>query len=216
MKLQDDICGRLREEILTCRLPPGTELREQALAARLGVSKSPVREALLRLSQERLVSVRPRQGYRVTPISVAEAEQLLELRRLLELACVRAAAARATSAQLEALRQAAIFAGDPHQFIVYNRRFHTVLASCCGNLRLADVATSAIAQTDRLVHVSLETFADRDLARLVGEHGELADAVAVGDRRRAVRLMRLHLEAAEHRILDALARVTKEQRLQAQ
>ncbi|MGI4951491.1 MAG: GntR family transcriptional regulator [Janthinobacterium lividum] len=208
MRLQDDICSTLREDILACRLPPGTELREQALAARLGVSKSPVREALLRLSQERLVSIQPRQGYRVTPVPLTAAAELLELRRVLELACVRAAASRAGAAQREALCRAADYSGDADGFIAYNRRFHSALAGCCGNARMAQAATDAVAQGDRLVHLSLGMLQGRNPDRLVAEHIELAAAVAEGDGRRAVRLLRVHLETAERRILDALRRTT--------
>ena len=71
--LRVDIYQKLREEILSCELPPGADLREQNLAARFSVSKSPVRDALLRLERERLVTISPRQGYRVAPVSVADA-----------------------------------------------------------------------------------------------------------------------------------------------
>lgn len=209
MRLQDDICSTLREDILACRLPPGMQLREQALAARLGVSKSPVREALLRLAQERLVSIRPRQGYQVTPVPLSAAAELLELRRVLELACVRAAAKRATPAQREALQQAADFNGDADGFIAYNRHFHSVLAGCCGNARLAQAAAAAVAQVDRLVHLSLGMLQGRSPHHLVIEHAELAAAVAVGDTRLAARLLRVHLETAERRILEALRRTTE-------
>lgn len=207
VKLQDHVCATLRDDILACRLRPGAELREQALAARLGVSKSPVREALLRLAQERLVTIQPRQGYRVAPVSLVEAADLLELRRVLELACLRGTSARAGRAQREAILRAAVFAGD--DFIAYNRGFHSRLAEACGNGRLAQAASSAIAQTDRLVHLSLGMVQDRDPERLVEEHVALADVVLAGDGRTARRLLRSHLEAAERRVLHALEKISK-------
>lgn len=209
MNLQEHVCATLRDDILACRLKPGAELREQALAARLGVSKSPVREALLRLAQERLVMVRPRQGYHVAPVSLDDAADVFELRRVLELACARGAAARATRAQREAIEHASGLSGGADDFIGYNRAFHTRLAACCGNKRLAQAAVGAIAQTDRFVHLSLGMLQNRDPQRLVGEHVELAHAVIEGDRRKAARLVQAHLEAAEHRVLDALARTAK-------
>lgn len=207
MKLQDHVCATLRDDILACRLRPGAQLREQALAARLGVSKSPVREALLRLAQERLVTIRPRQGYQVAPVSLAEAADLLELRRVLELACLRGTIARAGRAQRESILRATAFADD--DFIAYNRGFHTRLAEGCGNGRLAQAASGAIAQTDRLVHLSLGMVQNRDPERLVSEHIALADAVLAGDGRTATRLLRSHLEAAERRVLNALERLSK-------
>lgn len=209
MKLQDHVCATLRDDILACRLRPGAELREQVLAARLGVSKSPVREALLRLAQERLVTVRPRQGYHVATVSLAEAADVLELRRILELACARGTTARASRAQRESIVRAATFAGDEADFIAYNRGFHTRLASSCGNARLAQAAASAIAQTDRLVHLSLSMLQRRDPERLVAEHAALAEAVLAGDGRTATRLLRSHLEAAERRVLDALKELSR-------
>ncbi len=207
MKLQDHVCATLRDDILACRLRPGAELREQALAARLGVSKSPVREALLRLAQERLVTVRPRQGYHVATVSLAEAADLLELRRVLELACVRGTVARASRSQRQTIVHAA--AADDADFIAYNRDFHIRLAGGCGNARLAQAAASAIAQTDRLVHLSLGMLQGRDPERLVAEHAALAASVLAGDGRTAARLLRIHLEAAERRVLDALKQSSK-------
>lgn len=209
MNLQDHVCTTLRDDILACRLLPGAELREQALAARLGVSKSPVREALLRLSQERLVTVRPRQGYHVAPVSLPEAADVLELRRVLELACVRGTASRATQARRESIERASRFDGAADDFIDYNRAFHTRLAACCGNARLAQAAASAIAQSDRFVHLSLGMLENRDPERLVMEHAALAAAVLAGDSRTAARLLRNHLEAAERRVLDALGKLAK-------
>ena len=209
MKLQDHVCATLREDIIACRLRPGAELREQVLATRLNVSKSPVREALLRLAQEQLVTIRPRQGYHVARVSLAEAADLLELRRVLELACLSGTFARASRAQRDAVVHAATLANDADDFIAYNREFHSRLARCCGNSRLAQAAVSAIAQTDRLVHLSLGMLEDRNPARLVTEHAALADAVTAGDARTAKRLLRDHLEAAESRVLDGLTKILK-------
>ena len=70
MLLRDNVYESLRSDILTCRLAPGDDMREQELAERYAVSRQPVREALLRLEREHLVTVQPRQGYRVNPISL--------------------------------------------------------------------------------------------------------------------------------------------------
>jgi DNA-binding GntR family transcriptional regulator len=90
--LRDNVYDALRSAILTCDLSPGQELREQDLAAQYAVSRSPVRDALLRLEGERLVTVLPRQGYRVNPVSVADARDIFGLRLVIEPACAAAAA----------------------------------------------------------------------------------------------------------------------------
>ena len=76
MLLRENVYESLRSDILTCRLAPGDDMREQELAERYAVSRQPVREALLRLEREHLVTVQPRQGYRVNPISLSDARDL--------------------------------------------------------------------------------------------------------------------------------------------
>lgn len=206
MPLRDDIYGAIRADILDCRLAPGAELREHALAGQYAVSKSPVREALLRLERDRLVSVRPRQGYRVAPVSVEAARDLLRFRAVLEPACAAAAAREASGAARAELAALARFdpAGEP--FTAYNRRFHAALAAASGNRAMAEAARDLVGQSDRLVLASLGTIRGRDPQRLVAEHAAIAAAIGERDARRAERLARAHLVAAERRILEALAR----------
>lgn len=84
MLFRDNIYDLLRDDILTCRFAPGADMREQDLAERYAVSRQPVREALLRLKREHLVTVQPRQGYRVNPISLADERDLLRFRLALD------------------------------------------------------------------------------------------------------------------------------------
>lgn len=206
MLLRDNVYDAIREEILACRLAPGEELREQDLAGRFAVSRSPVREALLRLERESLVSVHPRQGYRVTPVSVAAARDLLRFRAVLEPACAAAAARGASEATLTELEALARFAGSAEQFIDYNRRFHAALAAAGGNRRMAEAARELIGQADRLVRVSLGATVGRNPELLAAEHAAIAAALRARDGRGAARLVRTHLQDAEKRILEALGR----------
>src|SRR5215470_18708515 len=121
MLLRDDVYERLRADILSCQLAPGDDMREQELAERYAVSRQPVREALLRLEREHLVTVQPRQGYRVNPISLSDARDLLQFRLVLEPACVAEAIESASDAVLEALDEFRLFSGDHEAFITYNR-----------------------------------------------------------------------------------------------
>src|SRR5271163_898387 len=124
MLLRDNVYDSLRADILSCRLAPGYDMREQELAERYAVSRQPVREALLRLEREHLVTVQPRQGYRVSPISLADARDLLRFRLALEPACVAEAIAHASEDELKRLDQFRRFSGDHEDFIAYNRAFH--------------------------------------------------------------------------------------------
>ena len=105
MLLRDNVYESLRSDILTCHFAPGDDMREQDLAERYAVSRQPVREALLRLEREHLVTVQPRQGYRVNPISLADARDLLRFRLALEPACVAEAIENASDDVLKALER---------------------------------------------------------------------------------------------------------------
>src|SRR3984893_8873887 len=112
MLLRDNVYENLRSDILTCHFAPGDDMREQDLAERYAVSRQPVREALLRLEREHLVTVQPRPGYRCTPIPVADARDLLGFRLALEPACVAEAIETAPEAVLKALDDYRRFEGN--------------------------------------------------------------------------------------------------------
>src|SRR6478609_4396456 len=112
MLLRDNVYESLRADILACRLAPGDDMREQDLAERYAVSRQPVREALLRLEREHLVTVQPRQGYRVNPISLSDARDILRFRLTLEPACVMEAIGNADDDVLKKLNEFRRFAGN--------------------------------------------------------------------------------------------------------
>src|SRR5207237_8473664 len=136
MLLRDNVYENLRSDILNCRLAPGDDMREQELAERYAVSRQPVREALLRLEREHLVTVQPRQGYRVNPISLADARDLLRFRLALEPACVAEAIENADDDVLKALNRFRRFSGDHEKFIAYYHAFHFAPAPSSANRRL--------------------------------------------------------------------------------
>lgn len=102
MLLRDAIYQAIRHAILTCEFQPGQELREQILAERYHVSRSPIRDSLLRLERENFVTVLPRQGYRVRPISASDVKDVFAFRLMIEPRCA-AAAAHADDTALQAL-----------------------------------------------------------------------------------------------------------------
>jgi DNA-binding GntR family transcriptional regulator len=201
-----EIYQSLRKDILTCRLPPGAELREQELAQQFEVSKSPVRDALQHLVRERLVTVMPRQGYRVSPVSMSDAHDMFAFRQVLELACIAEAARSASDEQLKALDRFRTFAGDSSDdFIAYNRDFHCALARCSGNGRMSRAACDLIEEMDRVVRMSVAAAArDRDPQKLVKEHAQIIDALQAREAKLAVRLLKSHTVAAEKRFITAL------------
>jgi DNA-binding GntR family transcriptional regulator len=204
--MREGVRESLRKDILKCFLPPGLELREQELATRFGVSKSPVRDALQSLEREGLVTVVPRKGYRVAPISLTDAKEMFELRVVLETACVGEAARRGDPEMLARLNSFRCFDGgdDSVAFIRYNNAFHSTLAECSGNTRMAENVRTLIEHMDRLTYLSVSVIKDRNAQQLVKEHAAIIDAVQAGDVRRARSLSRRHTLAAQKRVIGAL------------
>lgn len=191
--------------MLTCRLSPNQEIREQVLAAQYSVSRSPVREALSRLAREGLVTVTPRQGYRVTPISVTDAQHLFGFRTVVEPACAEAAARLAPD---EVLRDLDRFRRGVHDtdFIEYNRAFHRAVAQACGNPRMAATACELMEQANRMVLISIGSLQGHDTDRLVEEHEALIDALQARNARLAAQKARTHIASAHKRVVAALKR----------
>jgi DNA-binding GntR family transcriptional regulator len=183
--LADTAYRRIEELIVTLELEPGAVLSESALTERLGIGRTPVREALQRLAKEGLVVVLPRRGVMVSEINLARHLGLLELRRELERLIVRKAALRATAQEREAFRQlaegfaAAAAASDDIAFMRHDKTFNAMILAACRN----DYAAGAMA----LVQGLSRRFWYRhyreslDLGRCALLHRDVALAIAAGD-----------------------------------
>ncbi len=147
---------KLREEILTLRLPPGAELSETALETRFGISRTPVREALIRLSSEGLISLLPNRGARVTSIDVSDIPQLFEALELCQRAAMRWAALRRTPEDLAEMRRLnqefldAAKRGETERMGDTNREFHLAVARACGNRYLSAQYATLLAVSLRM------------------------------------------------------------------
>jgi DNA-binding GntR family transcriptional regulator len=167
-----------------------------------------VRDALLRLEVERLVSVLPRRGYRIAPISINDARELLEFRSVVEQACAVKAAELASETDL---RKLDLFRDLPAKatednFVPYNRAFHEAITGLSGNRRMAEYSRDLVEQYDRLVSVSISMTPPRDYDEFLREHCDIIDALQARDGRRAARLVGAHIERGEKRIIAMLAR----------
>ena len=162
--LRETVYAELRADVISCRLAPGTEIREAELAARFDMSKSPVRDALMRLEREGLVITLPRQGYRVAPVSLIDVLDMFHLRAALERACMERIVLHASDAQLAALdafRQFDASAWDGG-FVAFNRAFHRRIAELGGNARMRDHLIDLIDQMERAVQVSIASIKKGD------------------------------------------------------
>ncbi|MFZ2652338.1 MAG: GntR family transcriptional regulator [Burkholderiaceae bacterium] len=207
--LRGKVYRELRADMIQCRLPPGTELRESELALRFGLSKSPVRDALMRLEREGLVITLPRQGYRVAPVSLADVQDMFHLRDALEQACMERIVRRAGDEQLAELERFRRF--DAAQwdggFVAYNREFHRCLARIADNPRMRDHLIDLIDQMERAVQLSLSSLKKGDPRSLVDEHCQIIDALQARQASRAQRLVSRHIAQAGKRVMQAMSRV---------
>lgn len=169
----------------------------QHFASRLGVSATPVREALIDLSKEGLVEAVRNRGFRIPPITEEDLDEILELRLMLEVPAVLIAAKRISSEEAETCRDLAAAAtecgraGDVLGFLDFDRRFHLRLLASGGNRRL--VETVRRLRDEARLH-GLRDLPREELEVSALEHESLIDAVGHGDGETAAALMRRHLQ----------------------
>lgn len=206
--MRDGVYRQIRADILACDLAPGTQIQENDLAARYAVSKSPVRDALLKLEELGLVDILPRKGYRVRPISASDARDLYEMRLLLERACVRGAIESASDTELQDLDQFRTDGGaqTTTDWVEYNRSLHGAIADASGNLRMAKVSGDILDQFDRLTFMGVtdNDGANGSAQKLVDEHCEIIDAIQARDKGKAASLLASHVKSSRRRVLAAL------------
>ncbi len=201
----------LRADILSCALRPGSQIQERQLCERFEVSKSPIRDALLKLEEQSLIEILPRKGYRVKPISLADARELYEMRLLLERECVGRMIDSAPDdalGSLDAYRAAPGADVELADWIEYNRAFHGAIADGSGNSRLARATRDVIEQFDRFTYTSVAQSGPQGRAQFGAEHVALIDAIQKRDKRQALAIARDHVEASRKRVLDSLENPT--------
>lgn len=203
-RVVDEAVAALRRAILAGDLRPGQKLSVPALALRLGVSRSPVREAVLALTAEGLAVESPRRGVVVAELGPKEAHEIHEARGPLEGFAARLAAERAPAGlatQLDAILAAqakAVAAGDEDGFFRTNAEFHAAIAAACGNAELHRLLASLEGRMAlALRHVAAQP-GHRDSA--LAEHRAVAAAIRARDGEAAEAAMRAHLAATRARV----------------
>jgi len=186
----------LRADIVHMRLMPGVRLSENELGLRFGTSRTPVREAVLRLVDEGLIEVRPQRGTFVSRISLQAVKRARFVRSALELAIIRQAAAQgvpdtAMAAAEQAIVDQRAAGNDPLLFKHADDAFHRVFADAIGFGDLWSVVESQKAQFDRIRLLSLPDVTPVDL--LIGQHRAILDAVRARDPETAEDALSAHL-----------------------
>lgn len=195
--------------IVRLELPPGSVVREDDLKARLGIGRTPIREALQRLVRDQFVTVIPRRGVIVTSIDVSELSNLYETRAILEPYAARLACGRgkpedweAMAGHLERARRPGVTAAD---LLDIDRTCHEIVWRAAGNRFLVDTLDMLYAQSDRLWHIYLAGVADMD--HIVDEHATILAALASGEADRAAALVQRHVESFDAQIRSAVTRL---------
>lgn len=189
--------AELRRAIIALELPPGTRLSEQEIALKYGVSRQPVREALIALAKTRLVDVQPQRGTVVVKFSVRKMMEARFVREAVEVAIVRqacqafAAQSRLRIADLLDMQEKAAARGDHSAFQHYDELFHIELTEGVGMPLAWEAIRDIKAHMDRVCQLTLPG-ADAMLP-LVEQHRSIMDAIDASDRARAEVAMRHHL-----------------------
>ena len=203
----ENLTQRIADSITTAiverRLMPGTKLAEQKIADIFKVSRTLVRQALMQLSRDHLITLEPARGARVAEPGIEEAKQVFEARNMLEAALIRRAARELSDAQIAALRAHLKAEADAvHRTDVSGRTrlladFHVVIAQMLGNAVLARMLGDLVS---RCSLIALMYQSAHSAEHSAAEHVAIVDALARRDARAAVKLMAQHLDNVERNL----------------
>ncbi len=211
LSAQDRAYREIREHIISGRFPPGSQLRERNLSELTGVSRTPVREALQKLSLEGLVRAEHNRGVFVEKIDIVEVLEVFDVGAALESRCARLAARKISQrnldllhASLDTLRNAVDKRPPDFQarFLEADKQFHEILGQATGNRQLLALVRSTIS-----IPVLLEAFKNyepENFERSARQHAEIFEAIASKDEEWADVAMRNHILAGRNAVLKRL------------
>jgi DNA-binding GntR family transcriptional regulator len=213
--LRQQVVQRVRSEIISGESGPGTMFSVPSLASNLGVSTTPVREALLELSRAGLLEPLRNRGFRVLEPSLRELEELFDMRDVLEIHAARLLADR-PGVDLSALRACAdaiakaVETEDVQGYLESDRAFHFALVGAAGSALLTETVMS-LRDRMRLYGISSRAGHERQVAS-VPEHYQLIELAEKGAREDLIELLRHHIMSWKPIFVDALAQVSRRPR----
>jgi DNA-binding GntR family transcriptional regulator len=206
--LHEDATDRLRDMIVRGELAPGTKLNERVICERLGISRTPLREAIKRLASEGLVELQPNRGAMVTSLTLDRVRGIFQVMGALEALAGELACVNATDAQLAELRalhfqmRAHHARGNLPAYFRENQRIHLLIVECSGNDTLVGTYRNLNANVRRARYAANLTRERWDQA--VREHDEILDALERRDAPQLQRLLREHLGNKMVAVLGAM------------
>ena len=208
LPLRDVVFKTIRQAILTGELKPGERLMEIHLANKLGVSRTPIREAIRQLELEGLVIMVPRKGAQVASITEKSMTDVLEVRLALEKLAVELACKRISYSQKDELKEAlegfetAVGNRDASEIAKADEAFHNAIFSATGNMRLGQMVNNLAEQMYRYRFEYIKDEGGRE--RLVEEHKRIYDAVIKGDIETATKEISVHIKNQEDSIIQLI------------
>ena len=183
--LREIVYEELKRQIMIGEIPPGTRMMEVELADDMGVSRTPIREAIRKLEKEGLVSIEPRRGAYASEISIKDMVDVLEVREFLEGMAAGLASKRITEEEIEALKHSidayrdAVESGATEEIIEEDEIFHKLIVDCSGNKTLIQMINQVQELALRFRYIYYEDFSRYQ--NMPNEHQEILDAVLSGD-----------------------------------
>lgn len=206
LPLRDVVFNALRDAIISGDLEPGERLMEIKLADKLGVSRTPIREAIRKLELEGLVVMTPRKGAEVAKISQKDLTDVLEVRRVLEMLAMELACDKITDEELTLLEKNLVdFSscakrGNATELSSLDVGFHDIIYQSTGNKRLIQILNNLREQMYRYRLVYIKEFAKRE--NLTSEHKALVDALRKRDKKKAADAALIHIDNQEKTIIE--------------
>jgi DNA-binding GntR family transcriptional regulator len=217
MKLSEQLREAIEERIVVGTYPPGSRLDEVEIASAFGVSRTPIREALIQLASAGLVESRPRRGSVVAEVSPARLQEMFEVMAEMEALCAQLAAARASDAHRKALVaahqacEAAVKTKDPDAYYRLNEQFHHALYAACGNEFLAEHAKQLHRRLRPYRRLQLRVPGRMEAS--FGEHGAVVDAVLRREATTAAARVRAHISLQGERFAKLVAEMRRPAKL---
>lgn len=205
LPLRDVVFNTLRQAILTGELKPGERLMEIHLANRLGVSRTPIREAIRKLELEGLVTMIPRRGAEVAQITEKSMNDVLEVRRAVDALCVELACDRITKEELEALKAAcdaferAVRTQDVKKIAKADVELHDIIVQATGNQRLIQLVNNLSEQMYRYRFEYIKDFTQHE--KLVEEHRIIYESIVKKDKATACEAAKTHIDNQKNTII---------------
>lgn len=205
LPLRDVVFNTLRQAILTGELKPGERLMEIHLANKLGVSRTPIREAIRKLELEGLVTMIPRRGAEVAQITEKSMSDVLEVRRALDALCVELACERITEEDLARLKQAcdafeeAVRSRDIKKVARADVELHDIIVQATGNQRLVQLINNLSEQMYRYRFEYIKDISQHQ--RLVEEHRRIYDSIVKKDKEAASQAAHVHIDNQKKAII---------------